>query len=477
MPKNWSFPSESFLDGSFLESSSGERIPEDVSMTFNSAIKSGKKIGIACSGGADSVFLTLLIYFEFIQLRQNLILCHFNHELRGKESELDENYVKELSIYLKIPLHRGSPLAHGKSDEGTLRNLRLNFFRYAGVQQGFSLLAMGHHADDVAETLLWRLPRASTVSGLIAPKAIDYHNDLTVVRPLLKFSREDIRQALQKHNFPWRKDLSNLNDKYLRNRIRNGVVPFWKEALDRDLLQGISKTRELLEQDSDALELYASEALKQCLRGSSIRIDQFNSFPVAIRRRILRFWMTDCSDKKISFDGQESDLLRQIYQGDLRTPCLSKDLRIKINDGLLSIIEIKDNPRVIPLCSLPPNQEIHLPNGKKLSSTFLLLDEQKLDEVHNKQVNPAKDAYIRLSKSTLLVRSRKAGDRFQKLGSKGSKKVSEIMIDLKWDKKDKEETPVILTTNMEIVWIPGFSPSEKFKVTAHSNQVIRLTYT
>ena len=98
-------------------------------MTLNSAIKSGKRLGIACSGGADSVFLVLLIYSEFIHLRQSLNLCHFNHKLRGRESNLDERYVKELSKYLKIPFHRGTALTHGKSDEGTLRNLRLNFFR------------------------------------------------------------------------------------------------------------------------------------------------------------------------------------------------------------------------------------------------------------------------------------------------------------------------------------------------------------
>ena len=477
MPQGWSFPDGSFLDGSFFEPSSGERIPEAVSMTLNSAIKSGKRIGIACSGGADSVFLVLLIYSEFIHLRQRLNLCHFNHELRGGESNLDERYVEELSNYLEIPFHRGKPLTHGKSDEGTLRNLRLNFFRDAGAQLGFSLLAMGHHADDVAETLLWRLPRASTVSGLIAPKTIDYQNDLTVVRPLLNFSKEEIRQTLQKNNFPWREDTSNFNDKYLRNRLRNRVVPVWKEALDRDLLKGISKTRELLEQDSNALERYAIEAFRLCLKGTSIRVDEFNSFPIATRRRILRLWVTSASGKKISFDGRESNLLQQIHEGKLRTPCLSKELRITLKNGLLSLSEHKRRPRTIPLSSLPPSQELHFPNGKKLSSTFLFLDERKLHEVQNKQVDQTKDAYIQLSKSILLVRSRKAGDRFQKLGSKGSKKVSEIMIDLKWENNHKEETPVILTKNMEIVWIPGFAPSEKFKITAQSNQVIRLTYT
>ena len=243
------------------------------------------------------------------------------------------------------------------------------------------------------------------------------------------------------------------------------------------MLKGISKTRELLEQDSNALEIYAIEAFKQCLKGTSIRIDEFNSFPIATRRRILRLWVTSTSEKKISFDGNESNILQQIHEGKLRTPCLSKELRITLKNGLLYLSENKRNPRVIPLTSLPPSQELHLPNGKKLSSTFLFLDERKLREVQDKQVDQTKDAYIQLSKSILFVRSRKAGDRFQKLGSKGNKKVSEIMIDLKWKNNKKEETPVILTTDMEIVWIPGLAPSEKFKITAQSNQVIRLTYT
>ena len=99
-------------------------------------------------------------------------------------------------------------------------------------------------------------------------------------------------------NFPWREDESNAKNQYLRNRIRSEVVPNWKESIDRDLIKGISKTRDLLQQDDEALLHYTKIEYNECRHGNSIDINKFNNQPIAIRRRVFRYWIQDHSNEE-----------------------------------------------------------------------------------------------------------------------------------------------------------------------------------
>ena len=282
MTKPWSFPKRESICLSQFESKSNLSIPPKVADELSSTLLNDKKIGVACSGGADSVFLTLLLYFKYSDLRKNLYLLHFNHLLRAEESDLDEKFVQNLADYLHLPFHSGKNVHLQKKDEASLRVNRLNFFQEKAVELDLSTLALGHHADDVAETILWRLPRSSTVSGLISPKPLNRHEKLLFIRPLLNTSSEEIRNSLKKLNFPWREDESNKKPNYLRNRIRSYVVPKWKESMDRDLIKGISKTRELLEQDDEALFYFTKIAYNECRHEDSLDVNFFNNYPIAI---------------------------------------------------------------------------------------------------------------------------------------------------------------------------------------------------
>ena len=203
MTKPWSFPTKESICLSQFESNSNLSIPLSVEDELGSTLLNENKIGIACSGGADSVFLTLLLFFKYSDLRENLHLLHFNHLLRAEESDFDETFVQDLADYFHLPFHSGKNVHLRKKDEASLRATRLNFFQEKAVELDLSILALGHHADDVAETILWRLPRSSTVSGLISPKPVNRHEKLLFIRPLINTSREEIRTSLKMINFPW----------------------------------------------------------------------------------------------------------------------------------------------------------------------------------------------------------------------------------------------------------------------------------
>ena len=293
MTKPWSFPTKESICLSQFESNSNLSIPLKVAEELSSTLLNDNKIGIACSGGADSVFLTLLLFFKYPDLRENLHLLHFNHQLRAEESDFDEKFVQDLADYFHLPFHSGKNVHLPKKDEASLRENRLNFFQEKAVELDLSTLALGHHADDVAETILWRLPRSSTVSGLISPKPVNRHEKILFIRPLINTSREEIRTSLKMINFPWREDKSNEKPNYLRNRIRSNVIPNWRKSMDRDLIKGISKTRELLEQDHEALIYFSRIAYNECRHGDSIDINFFNNYPIAIRRRVFRLWVNE----------------------------------------------------------------------------------------------------------------------------------------------------------------------------------------
>ncbi len=471
----WAFPETLDLEQLFAQIQVKDRIPTGI-LKFLYNCPQHQKFAIGCSGGADSIFLTFLLFYKFPALQNRLVLCHFNHRLRGDDSGLDEKFVHEMALYLGIPIKSESQDSCNKADEASLRKQRIDFFKRMEIHEGISNFFLGHHTDDVAETFIWRLPRSSTVSGLHSPKPISAHDQLIFLRPLLNFSRLEIREFLLKSNIPWREDQSNNEAKYLRNRIRKYVIPAWKESFECDLMKGIAKTRELLEQDAQALDYYSEKAYQKCTISKLIKINHFNSYPVAIRRRILRRWFTELFFTGFSFDGNESELLKQIENGTIKATDLPNNIRVTLKNGLLaaeSTILIESS---IPLTSLPIGNEVFLPNGKKIKALPLNKNSPEIHRALSKTVNKSKEAFVYINNSNLYLRSRQEGDRFQTLGSYGSKKISKLMIDQKWSQKRKTETPLILDHDGNIIWVPGFPPNENWKISASTEKVIHLTY-
>ena len=471
----WAFPKTSDLEHLFAQIQVKDRIPAGI-LKFLDNCTQDQKFAIACSGGADSTFLTFLLFYKFPFLQDRLVLCHFNHRLRGEDSGLDEEFVQEMALYLGIPIKSDSQDSCAKTDEASLRNQRMDFFKKMEMNEGISNYFLGHHTDDIAETFLWRLPRSSTVSGLHSPKPISAHDQLILLRPLLNFSRVEIRDCLTMCKIPWREDQSNKEAKYLRNRIRSQVIPVWKESFECDLLKGIAKTRELLEQDAQALDYYCDKAYQKCRINKFIKINHFNSHPVAIRRRILRRWFTEIFFAGFSFDGNESELLKQIENGNIKATDLPNNIRVTLKNGLLtaeSTILIESS---IPLTSLPIGNYVFLPNGKKIKALQLDKNSPEIHRALSKSVNESKEAFVSINNFSLCLRSRQEGDRFQTLGSYGSKKISKLMIDKKWSQKRKTETPLIFNNDGNIIWVPGFPPSENWKITPSTEKVIHLTY-
>ncbi|HZZ18792.1 MAG TPA: tRNA lysidine(34) synthetase TilS [Opitutaceae bacterium] len=253
--------------------------------------------GVALSGGADSVALLLFLWVHWPDRRARLTAYHFNHRLRGKASDGDERFCKALCRALGIAFVSGKWTAAKRSrTEAAARAARFEFLEREMKRRRSKVLWLGHQQDDIAETMLMRLSRGSGTAGLAAPRPVhgfagsgkasgSFH-----VRPLLTLKKADIAKALRKAGATWREDESNAKDVHFRNRVRRSVLPAWVKASQRDALAGAALSRQLLEEDNDALETWLASLDPFGVDGS-LDLVRLKGRPRAVVRRALYQWL------------------------------------------------------------------------------------------------------------------------------------------------------------------------------------------
>ena len=206
---------------------------------------------IAISGGLDSVVLTHLCH----QLKLNLALAHCNFNLRGDESDGDEEFVLQLAEDLDLEVFIESfetedyAKTYKLSTQMAARELRYNWFEELAEQLNFDFILTAHHADDNLETFLINLSRGTGLDGLMGIPEVNNK----IVRPLLTFSREDIETYAKTNKLTWREDSSNASNKYLRNKLRHDVIPVLKE-INPFLLQNFESTQNHLQDSKQIIE-------------------------------------------------------------------------------------------------------------------------------------------------------------------------------------------------------------------------------
>lgn len=251
----------------------------------------GPKV-VSLSGGADSVALLILLWAHWPKARGKLRAVHFNHRLRGRASDGDEKFCRELCRALKVPLWVGRRRMTTKvSSEAQARELRFGYIEKKMKSVGAKGLWLGHQQNDVAETMLMRLSRGSGGGGLAAPRPVQSMPDRRVnLRPLLNLQRSEIETALKQAKIPWREDSSNAQNDFFRNRIRHDVLPTWNKASGRDALRGAALSRELIEEDDSALEEWALRIFEEMPVGK-LNLKSLQEVPRAVVRRVLYRWL------------------------------------------------------------------------------------------------------------------------------------------------------------------------------------------
>jgi tRNA(Ile)-lysidine synthase len=444
---------------------------------------------VAVSGGPDSLALLLLL----AELRQTLGLslhvAHLDHGLRGQESQGDAQFVAETARRLNVPvtLERGDVESHrisrGLSLEEAAREVRYSFLSRVAAAQGAAAVALGHTADDQAETILMHLLRGSGLAGLTGMSPLAYwpsphHSQrVALVRPLLKVTREETRSYCLWKGVTPRDDSSNLSLQFTRNRLRADLLPRlrsynprFQEAL---LRLGRSATHDqayILEEAARARERLAVDS------GEGITIERagFVVLPPTLKRHLLRLIYQEIKGSSHGLEHQHLEGMVRLSQGgtgkEMHLPdglvfSVGHDLvRLSFGGGRAS-----DAPVIAGEYPLMVPDDIRIP-GWTIKSCLS----------QGKGASPYTGAYaVRLDVGSvgrrLLVRGRRPGDRFHPLGMTGSKKLQDFMVDAKVPREMRDRVPLVLSEK-GIAWVVGHRIAHWARMGEDTVEVVELEF-
>ena len=436
---------------------------------INNLIGEGERVGAAVSGGADSMVMLVILK----KLGYDVCALHFEHGVRSEEESVgDMLFVKSFCEENGIPFFceraRVPELRQkGESVETAARRLRYGFFERTAKAQRIDKIATAHHADDNAETVIMNLLRGSGTKGMegIVPKRGIY------IRPMLPLSREEIVSYAQNNGIKFVTDCTNLETEYTRNKIRNLVLPVFKE-INPSYHRAFLRASELSRQHNGAFEAVVESELSRIKipaeYGVSLDIAELNKMPEGLALSVIRSAISGiCPLKDIEKNHYEAVYALALAANTGKSFSLEGKFtalvcynRLIIADKLYKIVKREVFPVV-------PDSVFAVFGGEMEAST-----------VKKAVFGEAGDLTQYFDADKLegaVVRTRREGDRFSPLGIKGSKKLKDWFIDKKIPAFLRDSIPLVAKDG-EILWAVGFAISSKARVTAKTKRIACLTY-
>ena len=438
-------------------------------------INEGDRVIVAVSGGADSVCLSKILYALREHLNIVLLVAHFNHGLRPKEDEKETEFVanlaKKLNLTFICDVSKSIKKVHGSSLEEKAREMRYQFFQKAINENHAQRLALGHTMNDQAETVLMHFLRGTGITGLSGIPPIRQN---CFIRPLINITRDEIHSYLKENDESFIMDSSNLETRYLRNKMRLELLPLLLEYQPK-LIKHLGELAYLCGQETQFIDEQAVKLLDIITINSSkhsldLLLAPFTALVSPLQYRVIRQAIKrikgnlrkiekghieiiiDCAKREkpqIKVNLPDNIIVKKIYNklrfslGDPKTQNFSYSIR---NIGMLTIKEI--------------NKTVSL---TKISKNDFMLSTDSPEE-----------AYLDLDKLKwpLKIRNFRAGDKFIPFGMNEFKKVKDIFIDNKIPSEERKKTP-ILVSNGAIAWVHGIRIDERFKIKQTTKRILK----
>ncbi|MEQ9229254.1 MAG: tRNA lysidine(34) synthetase TilS [Cyclobacteriaceae bacterium] len=419
----------------------------------NDLLKKDEQLLVAVSGGLDSMALLHVLK----SLDYDVAVAHVNFQLRGDDSDLDEEHVKKTCENLGIAFFSKKAALEkaGGSIQMAAREVRYEFFDGLIEAHAFDKIVTAHHLNDSLETVLLNLSRGTGIAGLTGISAINGK----VVRPMLCLTRSEILDFANEHAIVWREDATNKESKYQRNLIRNEVIPKL-ETINPSLLNTFTSTLERLQGSQEVLEWEVQNMKSKYLKlGDPIELDLS--------------WMDSSKKSQVLL----SELLKEFEASFLLcTEIIESTESGKQFRTPTHLMNLDRHKLLVRPIGESTNPELTISGlGKYRWGSYSI----QVEQIAHQQVDLKSEARLAQLDADkidfpLRVRSWRQGDEFKPLGMNGTKKVSDFFIDEKVPLLTKEDIPIFESKD-RIVWIGGYRISEDFKVTSSTEKVLRLT--
>ncbi len=451
-------------------------------------LENTESVIVGLSGGADSVCLIHLLWRLKEEFGIHLYAVHVNHGIRGEEAARDARFVRELCGRLEIPVEEFEyhvpeyAATHHLSEEEAGRELRYQSFRKVAKSQHNKVrIAVAHNAGDNAETFLHNLCRGSSLEGLAGIKPVNGD----IIRPVLCLSRTEIETYLGEQKMEYITDSTNLSNDYTRNKIRNVIMPYLTEEINRHTETHISHA---ISDISEANEYLGSEISKQyeklvMRREETLKLSASNlkGLPAILARGVIRLAISEISGKLKDITRTHiEDVLRLTDSQSGKWIELPYQITVKVEYGYL-IFGKKSGTEDAQ--EIRPFRLTELQNACRAKFLDYEICTRKIDikkgsytqylENLTKNLYTKAFDYDKIEKS-VLVRTRKTGDYLTVNSEMGTKKLNRFLIDEKVSGDERDKIPLV-ADGSHIMWVVGYRMSEYYKISENTTHILEIT--
>jgi tRNA(Ile)-lysidine synthase len=407
-----------------------------------------EKTLIGVSGGRDSVALTHFLHKHGFQIA----IAHVNYQLRGRDSNSDEELVKTIATQLDVPCFvKRVKKDHALNTQIWARNVRYNFYSELCEKHGFHKIATGHHAEDAIETVLINLFRGTGIIGLAGIP----HTRANIVRPLLNTTRKEIDAYIESNKLSFREDATNSSVFYFRNLIRNTILPIVKRH-DENIVSKLKASKNNLYHDAVALQKISAHFIDST--NGNTRID-LSKIPTGIRETILYHAIA-----KFGFNRNQCFNITKGKSGALieseHYKAVKKGLQINIlpkNSALINISITSDGLYKEGQRSLNVARHTYIQDKLPLNKEHVWIDDESVS-------------------FPLLWKTIEPRMKFKPLGSEYEVNIDQYLKNQGIDRESRKRLSVITDSTGRIIWIPAIQIAEHAKCTYTTQYVISLNY-
>lgn len=412
---------------------------------------------IGVSGGPDSMGLLHFLISIKEKYELNLYVAHVNHHTRDEENTYEETLIKKYCEKHHIPLYIANfRFSNQNNFHEEARNFRLNFFLQLTSELNGNKIVLAHHQDDQVETILFKVARGNHISGYLGMKD-DYkiNDDINLIRPLLDITKQEIYTYCQENHVPYAVDSSNFKNKYTRNRIRNQIIPIFKE-IQPDFNSKIIQFQEQLKEVSDFIEANMIKLVKEIIILTEkdriiLDLNKLRNVHIALLRNILFYAIDEVSNNQLELTYEKVKNLLKIINNDKPNVIFNLGRNyycLKEYEKL--IFQYGENDCEGYSIEINEFKEYLLPNGLKIN----------VKKVREKAKITNKSLFLCYNSTILplVIRTKLDGDYIKT--KIGKKKVNRIFIDEKIPMSLRKTWPLLVDREGNVLWVIGIQKPE-----------------